>query len=189
MAESSAETYTPFPNVQWRNTLQSHVELPVMLSLLRVPQGRRILELGCGRGVGLAPLARLCEPVRLVGVDFERPLLEEAIPHLAAEDVTATCVVGDIRSLPFAAASFDVIIDFGTCYHAGAPGSSLREVDRVLAPGGLFLYESPLSQALAHPIRTKGRRLPWDVAPDLIPLRRAGFWSSRVKLSRPPTPP
>ncbi len=189
VSKPSQQDYVPFPNVAWRNNLQSHIELPLMIRALRIPLGRRILELGCGRGVGLGPLAQLCEPARLVGVDFDRPLLVEAVTHLGVEGVSATCVAGDIRSLPFAAASFDVIVDFGTCYHAGNPEASLREVDRVLAPGGVFVYESPLSQALAHPIRTKGRRLPWHEAPDLIRLRRAGLWSSRVKLSRPSASP
>ncbi len=178
-------TYEPFPNVPWRNNLQSQVELPLMVKALRVPKGRRILELGCGRGIGLVPLAELCEPVSIVGVDFDRPLLTEAQAHVSQLPHPAACVAGDIRRLPFAAEAFDILVDFGTCYHAGDPLAALAEVHRVLAPGGLFLYESPLSQALAHPIRTKGRRLPWDTVPDLIRVRRAGLWSCRVKLSRP----
>lgn len=45
--------YAPFENVEARNGIQSRVEIPLLLHLLRPQQGARVLEVGCGRGVAL----------------------------------------------------------------------------------------------------------------------------------------
>ena len=43
------------------------------------------------------------------------------------------------------------------------------------------MYETRASQLLAHPVRSWGRLLPWDAAPELAPERHALLWASRVK--------
>lgn len=176
--------YQPFPNQEWRNTLQSTIEIGLATRLLHVPKGGRILEVGCGRGVALAPLTRICEPSSLTALDIDLKLLEVARQTAANEGIEVSLVQGDLRAMPFADRSFDLVVDFGTCYHVGGRAEAVAEVERVLAPGGLFFYESPLSQAIAHPGRTTWRRLPWR-GTCLRPIARAGLWSARVKLSRP----
>jgi 2-polyprenyl-6-hydroxyphenyl methylase/3-demethylubiquinone-9 3-methyltransferase len=176
--------YTPFPNQEWRNTLQSQVEIRLAARLLHVPKGLRLLEVGCGRGIALEPISRICEPRSLTGLDIEPQLIAEARNRAQQLDLDVTLVAGDVRQMPFASASFDLVVDFGTCYHVAGRREAIAEVQRVLAPGGLFFYESPLSQALAHPTRTTWRRLPWRNT-GLRPIARAGLWSARVKLSRP----
>ena len=86
-----------------------------------------------------------------------------------------------MRGLPFPEASFDLVVDFGTCYHVSRRAQALREIARVLAVGGRFVYETRPSQLLAHPVRSWGRRLPWDAVPELVPDRHALLWASRVK--------
>ena len=82
-----------------------------------------------------------------------------------------------------------MVIDFGTCYHVsgGAVGSlaAMREIARVLAPGGLFVHETPVAQHLAHPIRSFGRSLPWRRVPSLTRDRSALLWSARRKSMLP----
>ncbi len=96
----------------------------------------------------------------------------------------AELVWGDVRDLPFADAAFDVVIDFGTCYHIARPGPALAEIERVLAEGGVFVHETRASQLLSHPARAWGRRLPWHLAPTLRPRRHGLLWASRSKRSR-----
>jgi ubiquinone/menaquinone biosynthesis C-methylase UbiE len=171
--------YRPFPDQDGRNWRQEHVEIPLMLWSLGVPRGARVLEVGCGRGVALRPLARQLAPSRLAGLDVDAALLAVARARVERESVPAELILGDVRDMPFPSGDFDVVIDFGTCFHIARPGDALREIARVIAPGGVFVTETKLSQLLSHPVRGRGRRLPWAEAPTLLPLRHALLWESR----------
>lgn len=171
--------YRPFPNEEGRNTRQAVLEVPILIRALGLPRGVRVLEIGCGRGIALIPLARLLEPCRLAGLDIERAFLTEARKRLDEAGLAAELVPGDVRSLPFPDDSFDLVLDFGTCYHIARAEQALAEVARVLAPGGEFVEETPLSQLLSHPVRAFGRSIPWHVGRRFGPPRRALLWSAR----------
>jgi ubiquinone/menaquinone biosynthesis C-methylase UbiE len=171
--------YRPFPNEEGRNSRQASLEVPLMIRLLGLPTHGRVLEIGCGRGVALPVLGRLLRPSRLVGLDHEVDFLEEASLHLSAAGVAAELVPGDVRRMPFSDAAFDLVVDFGTCYHIARPEAALAEIARVLAPGGLLVHETPLSQLLSHPLRSFGRRIPWRLGPSLERYRTALLWSAR----------
>lgn len=173
--------YKPFPNLGWRNGLHASLEVPAMVRALRLPVGARILEVGCGRGMALAAIARLCQPRLHAAIDLEPDVIAEARTHAAEARLDVYLDVADIRDLPFENGSFDVVIDFGTCYHIDRPETALREIARVLDYGGLFVHETPFSQLIAHPIRTRGRALPFAAARSLQPLRWAGLWAAREK--------
>lgn len=171
--------YQPFPNEDGRNRRQELLELPAMIQALGLPRHLRVMELGCGRGIALPVLARCLVPTRLVGVDVDATLISIARQALQGGSVRAKLAVADIRALPFPDASFDMLIDFGTCFHVAYPGRALQEIERVLVPGGLFATETKLSQLMSHPIRASGRFLPWWAAPSLIPHRHALLWECR----------
>ena len=173
--------YRPFRNLAHRNALQQRLEVPSLVRLLDIPVGGRVLEVGCGRGSALVALARLCRPAYLAGLDIDAELLVEARATLTRAGIDAELVAGDVRALPFASGSLDVVVDFGTCYHIDRPEAALAEVQRVLAPRGLFVHETPFGQLLAHPARSLGRSLPWRQAPLLRRERTAVLWSRRVK--------
>lgn len=173
--------YRPFPNEGSRNWRQEHVEIPLMLRVLELPRGARVLEIGCGRGVALPVLARRLRPARLVGIDIDESLLAEAGRRLRQTATRAELIVADVRQLPFADQDFDLVIDFGTCFHVARSDDALREVARTLACRGIFATETKLSQLLSHPIRSRGRFLPWRAAPALARQRCAGLWQSRSR--------
>jgi ubiquinone/menaquinone biosynthesis C-methylase UbiE len=175
------QMYRPFANQEFRNRLQTHLEIPAMLRLLSVGRGQRVLEVGCGRGVALPVLARLCAPTRLAGIDIDSELVELARARARRYGVPAELHVGDVREMPFDDAEFDVVIDFGTCYHIDGAESALREIDRVLCAGGLFIHESRLAQLIAHPIRTSFRAPPWDASLTPPVERHALLWVARRK--------
>ena len=176
--------YRPFPNAEGRDTRQAYLEVPLMIRVLRLPRGCRVLEVGCGRGVALPVLARLLRPSCLVGLDIEAGFLGEARARLEAEGIVAELVPGDVRRMPFPRASFDLVVDFGTCYHIARPGAAIAEIARVLAPGGLFVHETPVSQLLSHPVRAFGKRLPWKVFTCFERHRTAVLWSVRRRRMR-----
>jgi ubiquinone/menaquinone biosynthesis C-methylase UbiE len=170
--------YRAFPNLAHRNAIQRGLEVPALVRLLCLPRGGRLLEVGCGRGVALPALAARCTPARLVGLELDAGLAAEA----RRRDAVAEIVVGDVRRLPFPASSFDLVVDFGTCYHITGADRALAEIERVLVPGGLFAHETRLAQLLAHPARSLTRTLPWVAAPALVRHRHAGLWATRRRL-------
>jgi SAM-dependent methyltransferase len=186
--EPRAAEYERFENVEARNGLQERVEIPLLLRALRPPLGGRVLEVGCGRGIALPVLAERLRPTELIGVDIDPMLVAIARRRMHASGMEVAVLQGDVRDLPFDHACFDLVIDFGTCYHVGGgtagARAALREIARVLRPGGLFVHETPVAQHLAHPVRSFGRRLPWATQPALVPERRAVLWSMRRKTAR-----
>ena len=181
LAGDTDPEYVPFPDVARRNSWQESLELPTMVWALQLPGGGRVLEVGCGRGVSLPVLSRLLQPRRLVGLDVDTSLLGRARERVKPLGRAVELRAGDVRELPFADASFDLVVDFGTCYHVARRAQALREVARVLADGGRFVHETRLSQLLSHPVRSWGRELPWDAVAELALERRALLWASRVK--------
>jgi ubiquinone/menaquinone biosynthesis C-methylase UbiE len=169
--------YTQFANEQHRNWNQEHLEIPLLLRMIDIPRGARILEIGTGRGVALLPLAKRLSPSILVGLDIDPRLLADARAQGAAH---LTCA--DARVLPWGDASFDVVIDFGTCYHIARATEALSEIARVLTIGGLYISETRVSQFVSHPVRSYGRRLPWHCVPQLVRHRSALLWQAHKRV-------
>ncbi|GAC1352991.1 MAG: hypothetical protein NVSMB1_21590 [Polyangiales bacterium] len=99
----------------------------------RYVEGRDLLEVGCGTGLilrRLRPFAR-----RAMGVDLSRGMLEYA--RKRGLDV----VQGSAASLPFADASFDVVVSFKTLPHVPDLGIALSEMARVTRKGGVIIAE------------------------------------------------
>jgi ubiquinone/menaquinone biosynthesis C-methylase UbiE len=170
-----------------RNGMHARFEVPLLVRALRVPRGGRVLEVGCGRGVALPVLAERLTPFELLGVDIDATSLAAASWRLRRAGIAATIMEADVRDLPLESASVDLVIDFGTCYHVsgGEDGAcaALREVARVLRPGGLFVHETAVAQHLAHPVRSFGRSLPWRAVPALVPERAAVLWAMRRRVA------
>jgi ubiquinone/menaquinone biosynthesis C-methylase UbiE len=177
----AGETYRRFNDVPARNGLQERVEVPALVRVLRLPTGGCVLEIGCGRGIALPVLDALLEPATLIGLDLDPGLLAHAARRVSGASTLLLCA--DARRIPLSDATVDLVIDFGTCYHIANADEALREVARVLRGGGLFVHETRVSQMLAHPVRSFGRRLPWRVVPALDARRTALLWSVREKRS------
>jgi SAM-dependent methyltransferase len=108
----------------------------------------RWLDLGCGPGGNLGMLDGFL-PASVVGFDLSPLALElarEATPE-------AMLVGGDLnRPLPFHDGSFDLVTIYNVLYHQWIESetAALREVYRVLAPGGLLLLTEPAFPELAR---------------------------------------
>lgn len=173
--------YRPFTNVSRRDVMQESLEVPMVVRMLKLPCNERVLEVGCGPGFVLIPLAKLCKQARLVGIDIDKEFLEEAQKRLMTKHVSAELYQEDVRYLPFPDESFDIVVDFGTCYYVRHPLKAIKEIARILTVGGVFVYETPLNQLLSHPVRSFRRKIPWRKVPNLVPHRKAVLWASRVK--------
>ena len=102
-------------------------------------KGLRVLDVASGEGYGSHLLS--LHAVSVVGVDVSADAVAHATSRYPAENlkyVAASCV-----QIPEPDASFDVIVSFETIEHIMEHEAFLREVDRLLMPGGLFIISSP----------------------------------------------
>jgi len=183
MRLSAEREYRPFPDRARRNWAQRWPELPAMTRALGLARGARLLEVGCGRGRALTYFEeRLC-PRRLVGLDVDAALLDEARAAWNGRG-SLELVCGDVRAMPFPDASFDLVVDFGTLFHISRAEQAVSEIARVLVPGGLFVHETWVAQLFSHPLHLLRRRVlaPWAGTPELAPRRRVCLWAARERV-------
>jgi SAM-dependent methyltransferase len=99
-----------------------------------VEAGDRVLDVACGSGnTALAAARRYAE---VTGVDFVPSLLVRARERAAAEHLKVDFQEGDAQNLPFADASFDVVLSTFGCMFAPDQDKTAAELLRVCKPGG-----------------------------------------------------
>jgi len=101
--------------------------------------GTRVVDLGCGPGAYLIP--HTSGATLAAGVDFSEPLARECARRAQAAGVSARVVIGDLQHLPIADRTFDAAYSIATLYYVPDLGQALRELARVLRPGGRALVE------------------------------------------------
>lgn len=138
----------------------------------------RVLDVGCGTGHLLRVLATLFPRALCVGVDPASTMLEQAA-HLT----NAVLVQADVESLPFADASFDVVTATLSVRHWSDPDRGLREIGRVLAPGGMFGLADALPVERHSAMRRMIGRRRGLRAPTAAALREAGLRPANVSIS------
>ncbi|MGQ0507678.1 MAG: methyltransferase domain-containing protein [Myxococcaceae bacterium] len=109
--------------------------------------GERVLEVACGRGGFAAYLAQLPEsqrPAQIVAADFSPIAIEKAWAYGKSLQLTnVEYRVADLMELPFETGSFDTAISFETIEHVPSSQRALRELSRVLRPGGRLYLTFP----------------------------------------------
>lgn len=107
---------------------------------VQVSEGASVLEIACGTGILTHHLRNsLPKSARLVATDLNEAMLAYAAGKFAPNEAVEW-KQADATSLPFADASFDVVVcQFGLMFFPDKI-AALREVHRVLVPGGLFVF-------------------------------------------------
>ena len=130
-------------------TAESHASF--LLSRLR--SGMSLLDCGCGPGTITAGLAKAVAPGQVIGLDLRDDYLQLARANASRLKVSnVKFEKADMYRLPFAADTFDVAFSSGVFIHLGKPTDALKEMYRVLRPGGvLALREVDWDGQLASP--------------------------------------
>ena len=105
----------------------------------RLARGKRVLDAGCGAGYGSAALAEAAESV--TGVDIAPEAIEFARAHYQAANLSFEAA--SVTELPFADASFDLVIAFEVIEHLEDWRGFLAQACRVLAPAGQLIVSTP----------------------------------------------
>jgi SAM-dependent methyltransferase len=104
---------------------------------------RALLDAGCGDGRYLAALAGLpVRPARVVGVDISERILEVARRAVDAAGIEAELLRGNLEALPVEDAAFDLVLCVQVVEHLLDAAAGLRELARVLAPGGTLIVST-----------------------------------------------
>jgi ubiquinone/menaquinone biosynthesis C-methylase UbiE len=146
--------------------------------------GERVLDLGCGTGTLLLLAARAHPDVTLTGVDGDDKALAIARRKLARAGAEVRLDTGLADRLPYPDASFDHVFSTAMFHHLSPDerAGALREVRRVLRPGGAFHlvdfgpttgFLSRLTGHLFHAVSERAREVFEGRLPER--MREAGF--------------
>jgi ubiquinone/menaquinone biosynthesis C-methylase UbiE len=107
-------------------------------------RGKRVLEVGVGAGTDFINWVR--NGAVATGVDLTEHGVALTRERLALEGLSAEVMVADAERLPFDDASFDIVYSYGVLHHSPNTAAAVREVHRVLKPGGtaiVMVYHHP----------------------------------------------
>jgi len=136
-----------------RAASQRYLETPLLIGPNGTLAGKQVLELGCGRGVGLEILLGL-GATRVTGFDLDPAMVALAAKRMATYGERARVFVGDAEMIAAPDASFDAVVDYGIIHHIPNWPQALREIARVLKPGGVFYFEDLFKGLIsARPMR------------------------------------
>ncbi|GAA1228581.1 MULTISPECIES: methyltransferase domain-containing protein [Streptomyces] len=138
--------------------------------------GDRVLDAGCGTGRALPALRDAVGPSGAVlGVDLTPAMLEAAAR--AGRDRAGSLMLADVTRLPVRSESLDAVFGSGLVAHLPQPQENLRELARVVRPGGLLALFHPIGRAALA--ARQGRELTPDdlrAEPNLRPLLAGSGW-------------
>ena len=161
-----------------------------------------VLDVGCGRGLLLIGAARRLTTGKAVGVDIwqaedlsgNRPEATQENARLEGVSDRVEVKDGDARRLPFADGTFDVVVTkevLHNMYNAAERDTAVREIARVLKPGGRLLIEDVRHTGrYAQVLRQSGledvRRSPQSVSSLLFAAISLGFAYPATVTARKP---
>jgi arsenite methyltransferase len=105
------------------------------LARIALPEGARILEVGCGNGAATKLIMQHVGPAQLVGIDPSSAFIDMADETFAGEP-RVSFAIGDAAATGQADACFDLVIAHTVYSHLVDPERALAEARRVLRPGG-----------------------------------------------------
>jgi SAM-dependent methyltransferase len=138
--------------------------------------GDAVLDAGCGTGRALPPLRSAVGPQGVViGADLTPAMLDEALR--AGRGDSGQLLLTDVARLPLRTGSLDAVFAAGLIAHLPQPDANLRELARVVRPGGRLALFHPIGRAALA--ARQGRQITDDdlrAEPNLRPLLAGSGW-------------
>ena len=134
-----------------RRWLQRTFEAGLLQRLGGAMAGGTALEIGCGQGAALEIILDRFGADRAIGFDLDPAMVTRAQRRLADRSAVVEVHVGDAEHLDLPDSCVDAVFDFAIVHHIPDWRAALREVHRVLRPGGRFYFEEVTKRALDRP--------------------------------------
>ena len=135
-----------------RAAIQRRFEARRLLHMGGPMHGGRVLEMGCGRGVGTELVLDVFGADRVDAFDLDPAMVELARRRLAKRGDLVRVFVGDACAIDAADETYDAVFDFGIIHHVPVWRDAVREAHRVLRRGGRFYAEEVLARFIHHPL-------------------------------------
>jgi SAM-dependent methyltransferase len=119
----------------WMNPYKFPEIMPRIEREARLLAGKHLLEVGCG--MGFDALEFLKRGVRVTATDLTQSAVDVAKRHFEVAGQRPEAVhTANVLALPFPADTFDAVWACGVVHHTGNTAKAVREIHRVLKPGG-----------------------------------------------------
>ncbi len=132
-----------------RAAFQVWGEAPLLERMGGRTEGMRVLEVGCGRGVGTQEIFRRFGAQSVYALDVDPDMIAKArrrLGYLPSERLKVE--LGDVTAIQAPDQGFDAVFDFAIIHHVPDWQAAISEIHRVLKPGGRFFFEEVTSHAL-----------------------------------------
>lgn len=116
-----------------------HIAILDWIKSLALAPSAQVVEIGCGAGFLSVALAQC--GFQVCAIDSSAAMVEQARANATAAGVAdaISLAVGDVYSLAFAQASFDLVVAVGVIPWLSQPELAMQEMARVLKPGGFII--------------------------------------------------
>jgi len=135
-----------------RASIQRHYEARRLLAMGGRMDGGLALEIGCGRGVGAEIVLERFGADRVDAFDLDPDMVDRARRRLAGRGDRVRLWTGDATHINAPGETYDAVFDFGIVHHIPNWRAALREIRRVLRPGGRLYAEEVLERFIRHPV-------------------------------------
>lgn len=125
-----------------RAAFQRWYEAPLLERLGGRVEGLKVLEVGCGRGVGTEEILNRFGAREVHALDLDPDMVRLARARLANyPPERLRLAVGNVTQLEADDAAYDAVFDFAILHHVPVWQDAVAEIRRVLKPGGRFYFQ------------------------------------------------
>jgi ubiquinone/menaquinone biosynthesis C-methylase UbiE len=135
-----------------RPLVQRYLEARQLLQMGGPMAGGRALEIGCGAGAGVDLIETLFGAAAVDAFDLDWWMVDQARRRRLRRQRNARMWAGNVRHIPVEDAHYDAVFNFGILHHVVDWRAGLKEIYRVLKPGGRFYCEEILARYITHPV-------------------------------------